>query len=258
MNTLYPFLTFLPRKDPNRGVQPPQVRDMLAANELLMALLPLGFRYEEPILNYPPPTASRELLEENELHPVDLSFVGPEAYLLTATRPPIHDMDHGDRKRMEPGNTDVERRIFRAWQKYLAYCARSHVKLGRTARNALPEGFERCRDIAFRQSGGGFYKELNSLDGSGWQKQPAKGMTAAFLLRVEELPGGGPGLINSFGMDAVASLAWAYRLGRDFAYLLDKPGFSMVEIRRTPVPERPTNLRWAQDWKIEPLIENLV
>jgi hypothetical protein len=257
MSNVYPFLHFLPPRDRSRSLQPPQVRDETACRELVVSLMRRGFGYGEPLLNFPPPTFPGRLLEENELLQVDVSFLEPGDFLVCATRPPIHDIDHGDKKRMEPGNTDLERRIFAAWRTYLEVCARSHVKLARGPQDALPEGFEGRRDMAFLQGGGGNYKELNDLEGSGWRPPPPN-RTAAFLLRVEELPGGGPGLIHSFGTDAMTSLAFAYRLGRDFAYLLDEPGFSLLEIERAPVPERPTNLRWALEWKIQPLIEHFV
>lgn len=252
--TVYPFSYYLPRKDSNRPLKAPQTRDDAASREVLAALLERGFRYGEPLLNYPPAEAPGRLLDEHELHRVDVSFLRPGDVLLTLTRPPIHDIEHGDRKQIEPGNTDLERRVFEAWRRALEVCARSHVKLSPALQRQLRAGFESRRDMAFKQSGGGFYKELNALDTRGWKRPPGEGLTAAFLLWVDELPGGPPGLINAFGMDAVSTLVWAYRLRRDFSYLLERPGFAMVEIQTASIPERPTNLRWALDWKIEPLL----
>ncbi len=252
--TVYPFFYFLPRKQPSRGHKPPQTRDDLATHEVVAALLERGFRYGEPILNFPPAQNPNRLVQEDELYPVDVSFLDRGDFLLTLTRPPIRDIEYGDRKMIEPGNTDLERRIFKAWGKYLAIVARSHIKLQPHLHGQLRAGYESRRDMTFRQKRGGFYGGLNALDGKSHRPPPSTGLTAAFLLRVDELPGGGPGLINAFGMDALMTLVWAYRLRRDFAYLLERPGFVMVEMQSAPVPARPTNLRFANDWKIEPLI----
>ena len=252
--TVYPFSYFLPRKQRNRGLNPAQTRDDAAGREVLAALLERGFRYGEPILNFPPEVNPNRLVDENDLFPIDLSFVDRGDFLLTLTRPPMRDVEYGDRKRIIPGNTDVERRIFEAWDEYLEIVVRSHIKLRPHLRNRLRAGYESRSDMTFRQKGGGFYGGLNAIDGRGYRPPPSRGLTAAFLLRVEELPGGGPGLINAFGMDATATLVWAYRLRRDFAYLLERPGFVMVEMQAAPIPPRPTNLRFANDWKIEPLI----
>ncbi len=252
--TVYPFSYFLPRKQQNRGHKPPQTRDEGALIEVLAALLDRGYRYGEQILNFPPAQNPNRLVSEDELHPVDTSFIDRGDLLLTLTRPPIRDIEYGDRKMLEPGNTDVERRIFEAWGEYLEIVARSHIKLQSHLHDKLRAGYENRRNMTFRQRGGGFYRDLNSQDGNGPRPPSSSDLTAAFLLRVEELPGGGPGLINAFGMDANMTLVWAYRLRRDFAYLLERPGFVMVEMQSAPVPTRPTNLRFALDWKIEPLI----
>jgi hypothetical protein len=254
MPIVHPFFYYLPRKQPNRGLKPPQTRDVVAEQEVLAALLERGFQYGEPILNFPPPENPNRLVEEEELYPIDISFLNPGDFLLTLTRPPIHDVVHGDRKMIEAGNTDLERRIFEAWSPYLEIVARSHIKLHPNIHSEVRSGFENRRDMTFRQKHGGFYGGLNALDGRGPRQPPNSRRTAAFLLRTEELPGGGPGLINPFGMDAIMTLVWAYRLRRDFAYLLERPGFVMVEMESAPIPARPTNLRFALDWKIEPVI----
>ena len=254
MPTVYPFLYFLPRKQQDRGLKTAQTRDETAAREVIEALRKIGFDYGEPILNFPPEQNPNRLVEEEDLYPVDVSFLKPEDILFTMTRPPIHDVAHGDRKMIEPGNTDIERRVFDAWEPYLEVVARSHIKLAPGIQSELRSGYESRRDMTFRQRGGGYYGGLNAGDGRGPRRPPGPGRTAAFFLRTEELPGNSFGLINAFGMDALMTQVWAYRLRRDFAYLLERPGFAMVEMQSAPVPPRPTNLRFAMNWTIETVI----
>jgi len=145
--------------------------------------------------------------------------------------------------------------VFRIWDPYVEILARSHVKLAPALRPALRAGFENRQDMVLYQRNGAWYKSLNALDGRGWRTWSASPRTPAFLLYVDELWPGGPGLVNAFGMDGVATEVWAYRLRRDFAYLLDAPVFAMVELEGGGIPERPFDLRWALDWKIEVAIE---
>ena len=76
----------------------------------------------------------------------------------------------------------------------------------------------------------------------------------AVLLRVEEAWPGGPGLLGTFGMDGITSLLWAYRLGRDRCDLLARPGFVMADLQIGTIPERPTDLRWCEDWTIQVIL----
>ena len=257
-NAVHPFFYYQPRPDQSRALRIPWIRDETASHEIQMALLARGMAPGEPILNRPPPERLRAEPPPAEHLTVDLSFVRPEDVLLLTTRPPLDDREHGDRKQIEKAYTRIERVILHAVRPHLEVCARSHVKLAAGPRSALPERFQTRRDMAFRQGEGGFYKELNALDGRGWRRWRKRPRTAAFLLRVESLWPGGPGLLAAFGMDGTSTLVWAYRLRRDFAHLLDEPGFTMVEMTARPLPDRPTDLRFANDWRIEPVIEHLV
>ena len=245
---VYPFNYFVARRDHNRGFKIHQRRDLGAAIELLAALRKIGYEYGQPLLNFPPEHPRRK--PTDKLHKVDVSFVQAGDLILQTTRPPLDDREHGDRKQIELGYTDLEWQLFAVWRQYLEICARSHVKLGSRVRDDLPEGFENRKDMAFREGTGAPYKELNALDGSGWRKHRGR-RTAAFLLRVEELWENGPGFLGAFGMDGTSTMIWAYRLSRDFSELLSEPGFVMAEMEGSTIPTRSTDLRWANDWPIE-------
>lgn len=247
------FAYFQPRKEPTRSPKVVWTRDDASARELLVPVGCLGFEYGRTILNFPPPFAPRRLLEEEELLDIELSFIRSGDVLLQTTRPPLDDIRHEDRKQVEPGNTRLERRLFEHWRRVFAICARSHVKLAPWLHGRVKAGFESRRNMGFYQSGtGGFYQWLS--DGRARRRPPEDQLTAAFLLRVDEIWKGGPGLIGAFGMDGLATLVWAYRLRHDFAWLIERPGFSMVEMKGASVPQRPTGFEFARDWKIDLVI----
>jgi hypothetical protein len=83
-------------------------------------------------------------------------------------------------------------------------------------------------------------------------------LTAAYVLFVPELPGGGARVAETCSGSTRGSRSrGCYRVARDFlAHCSIMPGFSMVEIEVTTIPERPrATCGYAFDWKIRPLIE---
>jgi hypothetical protein len=241
------------RRDPERPLKIHQRRDLGAAFELLPVLLQVGYEFGESILNFPPqaPPQGSVARGEVQLQEVDLSFVRPGDLLLQTTRPPLDDLAQGARKRVQLGYTDLERRLFERWRHYLRVCSRSHVTLAERVCAELKPGYENRGDIRFREAMTAPYKELNPRDGTGWGRPESDRLTAAFLLRVDHIWENGPGLLAAFGMDGTSTLVWTYRLGRDLSGLLSNTGFIMAEMESTPIPTRPTDLRWANSWKID-------
>jgi len=252
--TIHPLFSYRQLRDRSRNHNVGDVRDVMANYEVFTTLLGQGYGRGEPILNHPGAPVHPDLDDgdDHELYPIDISSTRPGDILLSTTRPAKDDPKHGDRKQIQPARTDLERRIFDVWERYLERCPRSNVKLAPAMRRFLLPGFESRREITFKQTRGSAYKQLH--DGRCRRRPANKMLTAAYLLHLAELPGGGPGLSNAFGMDAEVTLAWCYRLARDFSHLLAEPGFIVVEIETTPRLERPTNLRWAFDWKIETVL----
>ena len=252
---VHPFQCFLSPRDNKRPLKLFQLRDTAAALELIPALQELGFEYGDPILNYPPSDGAQDPSAKNGLLEVDLSFVRPGDLIMLTTRPPLHDLVHGDRKQIRRGYTDLEERVFAVWRQYLEVCARSHVQLTKPLCREVRQGFESRRDMAFSEGIMAPYRELNALDGSRRRRPPPR-RTAAFLLRVDSMWEGGPGLLGAFGMDGTSTMVWAYRLARDHSELLAEPGFVMAELEGPPVPPRPSNLRWAMECNIEIILRS--
>jgi hypothetical protein len=229
---------------------------MGAVVEIVQALRARGFEYGEPVLNMPPEALPESLCRDEDLYKIDLSFARPGDLLLQMTRPPLSDQDEGDRKKVLRGYTNVEKALFNAWEEVFEVCSRKHVKLAAPIWAKLAQGFRDRKDIEFYESQAAPYKELNALDGKGWHPLKADSdRTAAFLLYVKEAWRGGPGFLGAFGMDGTSTLVWAYRLARDFAHLLLVPGFTFVEIECGEIPQRATDLTWAEDWHIEIIAE---
>ena len=138
MREFHTFTFFMPRRV-DRPLKVFQQRDLAAAMELLPALSRMGYGYGEPILNFPPETPPVAGQRGQAPHPVDLAFVEPGDLILQTTRPPMHDEEEGDRKRVERADTDLERWLFHLWGQYLDRCARSHVRLRKSLHPQLPK-----------------------------------------------------------------------------------------------------------------------
>ena len=245
---VHPFSYSLSPKDNNRDVRPFQRRDVAAAMELQSALVERGFMPGESILNPLPYKAA----EREELLQVDMESVGSEDLILLTTRPPIDDVRQGDRKQVRRGFTDLEHCVFTACRPFIAKSSRSHIILEDAMSRHLQQGFGGLAEMVFSQKHeGARFQRLNSHDGKGWQRQPGPPATAAFLLHVGSLWDGGPGLLCAFGMDGIATLGWAYLLRHRLPDKLEGPRFLVARLGLRPVPRRPTNLRWAEDWDVD-------
>lgn len=250
---LHPVWSLQRPRDKSRDPHIAVPRDGIANSDMLGSLVRnLGFDYGEPLLNFRSAEPGGECDGSNGLSRVDLSFARSGDCLLYGTRPPINEHLQPARKASPPAATDLEQRIFDVWASIFDLCARNRVRLNAEMARQLSPDFDNRRDIVFYQNGDSRYKHLRT--GHRWQRPGNPRLTAAYLLVVDELPGGGPGLINPFGMDALVTLAWCYRLGRDFAHLLREPGFTLVEIEMLPVRKQPGIPHWAREWRIETLV----
>ena len=249
------FSYYLSPRDRDRGLRPFQTRDDRASWEIFRSLAAQGYLPGESLLNPPPRRAPRGHVPFKALHRVEVGFVRPEDRILVATRPPMHDRAQGDRKKVGRGYTDVEHWIFQAWQRFIERSARSHILLTESVAENLKDGFEAYAEMKFREAIGAPVKELTAQDGRGWRPPERPWSTVAFLLHLPALWPGGPGLINAFGMDGTASLAWAYNLGHDWGQLLEEPGLIVALLECAGGHEGKTDLRWAADWKVEVVLQ---
>jgi len=251
-NCAHLFAFFMPPRDATRPVQPFMLRDYPAAFELLAALGGYGFAFGRTLLNHPPPGPQPV---STEPIPMALDDVHEGDCIVTTTRPPLSDPEHGDIKQVRRGHTWLEDRILRLWAGYFAVLARTHLRLAHRLDTLLPPGFEDRRDIVFRSRRSAAYKRLHPCDGRRFRYvPPGDPRTAAFLLHAPAIWPGGPAYVGIFGMHGLSTLAWAWQLRNVMPELLEKPGFTMVELVAGDVPERPTDLRWMSTWSVEPVL----
>ncbi len=251
MMLAHPFCFMISPRESGRAIRSFQQRDLAAMMELLGALSDEGFTLGESILNFPPGDG-REPAERTQ---VDPSHLNPGDLILSCTRPPIHDAEHGNKKQVLRGYTDLEDEIFGAWKRYLRVLARTHVRLSERLWPQLEGPYRTRRDMSFYSTGqGAFYRDWNDCEESGWQPAPRLPHTAGFVLRLGELYPGGPGYCGVFGMDGVVTYILCWLLRHRRGDLLRDPGFRMLELRGGDIPERPTDLDWIDRWKIHELL----
>lgn len=242
------FESFYDPRDHSRKRSVTRTRDLSAAWETSAALQERGYSLGEQFFNYPPPAGA----EPNQLF-IDVSRVVRADLMQSTTRPPLNDVQQGDRRRVPKGYTSLEVQTDIVWRLYFAILARSHVALHPWLHPHLPAGYENRRDMYFLQTGNSNYKVLNACDGTGRRDFQGGRRTAAFLVNQPELWRGGPRFIGYFGMDGESTLAFARKLRRECPELLDRPGLHMVELESSPVPDRVPDLGWTEDWKLERL-----
>lgn len=244
---VHTFSYFLSPRDATRGVKAFQRRDDAAALQILSALVEHGYEPGESILNPPPgKDVSRKILLQ-----VDLKQVRSEDLILLTTRPPMHDRHQGDRKQVKRGFTDLEACIFNVCGQFIEKSSRSHIVLADSVSRHLTTGFEGLAEMKFLEAQGAPFRALNAHDGNGWRPQPGPRTTATFLLHVDSLWEGGPGLLCAFGVDGLATLGWSYRLRHGLAHLLEGNRFVVARVALGDVPSQATSLDWAEDWKVD-------
>ena len=251
---VYPFLSYISPRDYARDLRIFQLRDAAAAMDVVGALDPQGYRFGDFLLNAP---SGDPAIPDEPLHEIDLLGVNAEDLILTVTRPPLSDIEWGDRKKVHRAWTDLEQSVLDAWSEILEDITRTYVSLAPKRRNYLREGFESRKAVRFRSSEGAPYLASNAEDGQCFKNLLREHRTAAFVLRRDELWQGGPGYVGVFGMDGTTTMAWAHLLRHRHSELLEKPGFTMVEITGGPLPERPTRLHFTQGWNVEIMLHEV-
>jgi hypothetical protein len=224
--------------------QPPfQLRDGDAALYLIDALGARGYRYGGPIINYP--SAGPTIV------PFDDGFFHPDDVILMTTRPPMNDVDFGDKKSILRSYTRLEEKLFTGpLGVYLRWCGRSEVMLTSAAAEISPEIAKR-QSLVFRQNGGAMYQSYSSPStGQSRRFTGRETLTAVFLLYAEHAWPGGPALLAAFAMGGTETLVWCYQLATRYPHLLCTKPFVMAEMRTGTLPERPASMAFADSWEI--------
>lgn len=242
------FDFYNPPRDSLRVLPIFYVRDKSAQLHLFGALAERGRRLGESILNCPPPSGWRpgDRLYET---PIEL---GPYHEVLVTTRPPLDDTSFGEKKQVLRGYTELEWRVLQALRPYFAHLSRSQVRLATGAAARLRPGFEHFENGVLFQRIGAFYREFPVAPRP--LRKPKRKESPVFLLRKPGFTPEGATLIAAFAMDGTTSLIWSYLLARVHTDWLFEPGFRMARLSGPSLPERPTDLRFALDWKVEEVL----
>lgn len=226
-----------------------QVRDGDAFLELLPLLNQQGYRYEGLLLN--PPSNKRE-----DAPVVDTSFLSANDLIVLTTRPPLHDLEAGDKRSIRRSYTNLEELIFAAIKpKHLAYSARSRIVLSESIAQKLKPDFKDKADIVFHSSVGSSYLRYRRSEDEAYHNHPRRDKrTAVYLIQVPAIWPDGPKLLVSFAMAGTETLIWNHLLRTRFSEWLDSYEFLMAELILRPVPQKPVDLLFAADWELTPML----
>src|SRR5215831_16339334 len=190
------------RKD--REWPPCRLRDTVAAHRIGDALMALGFRYTDVIINWPSSGAS--------IIPFDCSCFRETDLLLLTTRPPMHDHLIPSRRRGARSWTQLEEKLFNyPLAHWIERSTRPEMVLTRAAAAVSAEIAKR-QSLEFRMHFGAMYRAYRSLTGDWETFDTAAPLTVSFLVYAEHAWRGGPALLAAFGMDPMSTLAWSWQL----------------------------------------------
>jgi hypothetical protein len=231
-----------------------QLRDADAFAELSAVLYRRGYEYGGLFLNLPTDELKKGHQAPKEALPVDVSSLTSMDLLVLNTRPPMHDLSEEDKKRVPPGDNTLEDKVFQALKQYFDICARSRILLSKGIAERLPAKYENRAHIKFRQSHDGSYLKHRAYTDRLWQRPPRQMSTAFYLIQIPALWEDGPGLLNAFGMAGTETLVWNYILRTRFPHWVGRYEFLMAEVVPSKLPRQPTNLTFADDWKVTPIL----
>jgi hypothetical protein len=229
------------RLRPGRPQYPFLMRDAPAALYLITALTEQGYKYADPIFNFPSHGV--------DLTDVDDTYLGENDLIVLTTRPPMHDWEVGERKGFKRSFTTTEQKLFRALGKSIQSCTRVEVVLTPAAAATSPE-VARRRSNWFYQFGSTYRRYGDPVTRKFVKVQPSDARTAVFLIYEAHAWPGGPGLLAAFGMGGTETLVWCQRLAKEYRHLLCTTPFVMAEMRTGPVPERPHSMDFARTWEV--------
>jgi len=210
-------------------------------------LAKLGYEYGHFIFN--PPFNPRKSVEVGKEH---FHFIRPDDLIVLATRPPLDDPKHGDRKLVRQSRTHLEKQIFAEFRKYLAVCARSHVRLT----EAVGAKFKQA-DLVFHQHKSARLKYYMRLDEFRPKLVPKNSDIAiGFFLRTKTIPEYGCSLLASFGMGGRETLIWNHIVRTRFPELVSRCAFIVAEMNLARIPDTPVTLDFADEVKAKILLEH--
>jgi hypothetical protein len=250
--SFHSLYSLLANGDKTRKRRAFKVRDGLALSQAHAVLAAEGYVAGRDLLNFPPQPGDRN----EELAHIDTSMFRPRDLLGTSGRLPFSDHLEGWRKKVPPGETDLERELIKEWEPYVPTGSRLLVQLNERLHDRLPAGYENRRRMTILEAEHATYNELSRCDGSPARRYNGEEVrTPFFKLRLPRLQTRNFGYLGIWGMSGITTLIGACLCRHRYPELLTKPGFVMAELVGGHIPERPFDLDWALDWRLEVLID---
>ena len=226
----------------DREPRPHRQRDADGAMFLSEPLVARGYRYAGPIFNTPSTGP--------ELSAFDGSFLRETDLILLTTRPPMNDLEVGDRRIIHRSFTKLEDEVFKALQSRFKSCARSEIVL-QDATARISDEIAKRQSLVFRQNCGAAYQHHGSPYTGEWRHfKSSQPLTAVFLTYMPHAWPGGPALLAAFGIGGTETLVWCYQLATRFSHLLFTTAFVMGEMRTTELTRPPDTMDdFADSWE---------
>lgn len=243
------FSYYVPGKK-DRTLRLHQLRDGDAFIHLTTLLYQKGYEYGGLLLNYPadPKCKTRS---------VDTSFLKPSDLIVLTTRPPMDELEVKDRRQVIGSNTTLERWVFDSLRPYFDVCARSHVRLSADLARRLPDQYADRGWIAFKQTNDARCKGYARHNDVKMKVPPPPPRTTFYFVLPQRSRENDPQVLCVFGMGGTETLLWAYLLSTKYKekFILDHPRFLMAEIFIEPIPRLPDNLSFADNWRVDFLLD---
>jgi hypothetical protein len=123
------------------------------------------------------------------------------------------------------------------------------LKVARDVEELLSPKFADRSDIVFGKREGSFYQRLGGSD----RNLPREPRTCGFVLNKREFHHGAS-LTSFFAMDGLACLILSILIAERHPGWLDEPGFRMVEMIGSPIPDSFEDLDFVDDWGLVSLV----
>jgi hypothetical protein len=237
----------------------PGIRDSEALNEVAIELTRRGDRLRETLYTYPRTTRQLEemrariLQNQLKLEEVEPGFLGRGKLLVVPRRLPLSDYSYDTRKRIRAALDRLDAKLFDIGWQHFRILSRTNATLTPHFAEQLPERFANRACIEFKQNQGAFYRVCTRLDGGDSQRfSPEDAHTWGYVLYLRDVASlEGSDVLAFGGMGGVETLALAHHLRTGLAWLLDEPGFTIVEFARAERPRRPRSARFAASWQAQ-------
>jgi hypothetical protein len=172
-----------------------------------------------------------------------------EMRLYFGSRPPIFEDKEAYPKIRKASFHELEYALNDAWRPFFERKRRDVLRVARDVEALLSPKFADRSDIVFGKREGSVYQRLGGSD----RNLPREPRTCGFVLNKSDFHHGAS-LTSLFAMDGLAFLILSRLIAERHPSWLDEPGFRMVEMIGTPIPDSFESLDFVDDWGLESLV----